>query len=161
MANKLVTIIVLATVLVLSGISSANALNVTNITANWASGFPDGFINQNEQIRLNITLWTNNSDGIHNYSYGAGTLNNTAPRNITQVSFTFAAGATYSVAQNPNGSNDTSLVGWVFANTSNSATWTYPATPTATRFTNESSHSFLFNITAANAGDTLQLISMN
>ncbi|MEK6807973.1 MAG: PGF-pre-PGF domain-containing protein [Nanoarchaeota archaeon] len=160
MANKLGILIVLATVLVLSGISSANALNVTDITANWATGFPDGFVNQNEQIRINITLWTNNSDGIFNYSTG-GTLNNTAPLNITQVLFTLGSGATYSVAQNPNGSNDTSLTGWAFTNTSNTVVWTYvPAVPTSTRFTNETSHSFVFNMTASNPGDSRQLITM-
>ena len=129
MANKAALFIVFAAALVLSGFSSAEALNVSTFnTTPISSDFTAGFIDINTNTAFNVTIATNATDG-----------------NVTNVVVSFGAGASY-VA----GSNATTLSAWAFSTGANSITWTYGAGATA--FVPNETNRFYFNITAGMAG---------
>ncbi len=140
MANKLAVLLVLATVFILSGISSASSLNSTTNISYVSAGWTEGRIDKDVSTRFNITLTTNETDS-----------------NVTSVTFTLLSGINF-ITQ----SNSTSLANWVFTNTTNALVWTYiPSDPSATRVYGNASHNFKFNITTDLIGSQSLFINLS
>ncbi len=127
MAN--IKLVVIAIVFFLFGISGADALNTTLNTTPISSGFTPDFINIDANTMMLVNLTTNATEG-----------------NVTSVTFSFGAGASYVAS-----SNRSSLLDWAFSTTGTSIAWTYGAG--ATVFPANATYNFYFNITAGTAGE--------